>query len=118
MTHSATLDPLSALPRAPASDVKKHGWRGIMRAVSERGKVLITNHDTPEAVILSTREYAALVQAAQAASVDPVDPLQALRRRFDERLAALAEDDAGDRLRALMDKPVRLEGKVRAGPGY
>lgn len=40
--------------------------------------------------------------------------LDSLRRRFDERLAVLKTDDAGDRLRAVIRKPAKLGGKVRS----
>ena len=44
--------------------------------------------------------------------------LVALRRRFDERLAALAQDDSADRLRGVLGAPVALDGQVRAGEGH
>jgi len=106
---------LEDLPRTPATDVKKQGWRGLMRTVSSTGKVVITHHSTPEAVILSAQEYDAIASALRAAALR-VDPaLEALRHRFDERLAALNAPDAGDRLRGLMRAPVRLNGEVKAG---
>ncbi|OZI66806.1 type II toxin-antitoxin system prevent-host-death family antitoxin [Bordetella genomosp. 11] len=111
-------DALDRLPVAAASSVKKEGWRGMMRALATEGRLLITNHNQPEAVILSTAEYARLVHAAQAANQAMPDPLAELRRRFDERLAVLDDDDAGDRLRAAMRSPGRLDGKVKAGPTY
>ena len=112
------VDGLARLPRTPASDVKKLGWRGVMRTVGREGKVLVTNHDQPEAVILSTDEYQRLMQAAQGAQMQQDAALVALRRRFDERLAALAQDDAADRLRGVLGAPVALDGQVRAGEGH
>ena len=112
------VDTLEGLPRTPASDVKKHGWRGVMRAVADRGKVVITHHNDPEAVILSMREYTAMVEALRTAQAAVPDPLESLRRSFDERLAALQADDAGDRLRDMMRRPAALDGKVKAGTGY
>jgi len=103
------------LTRTPASDVKKLGWRGVMRTVGREGRVLVTNHDQPEAVILSTDEYQRLMQAAQAAQAQPDDALDTLRRRFDERLAALVAADAGERLRDVFGQPAALNGQVRAG---
>lgn len=113
--RSEALDTLEDLPRTPASSLKTLGWRGVMQAVRRTGSVLVTNHDKPEAVILSTEAYAALVSAVQAARRKDETALEALRARFDERLAALQADDAGDRLRAVMDAPAKLRGKVRAG---
>ena len=107
--------PLDQLPVAPASSVKD-GWRGMMRALSAEGRLLITNHSQPGAVIPSTAEYARLLEAARAANQAMPDPLAELRRRFDERLAALDDEQAGDRLRDLMRSPGRLDGKVRRDP--
>jgi hypothetical protein len=41
-----------------------------------------------------------------------------LRRKFDERLAALNAPGAGDRLRAAGRRPARLHGKVKAGASF
>ena len=81
--------PFDALPRTPASDVKKLGWRGVMQTVGREGTVLVTNHDRPEAVILSTAEYQRLLQAAARAQAAQGDALAALRRRFDAFLLRL-----------------------------
>ncbi|ATD68694.1 hypothetical protein CNR27_04380 [Luteimonas chenhongjianii] len=115
MTMSLKLDALDALPRTPASDVKKLGWRGVMKTIARGGKVVVTNHNTPEAVILSADEYDAILRALDAAGASQRSALDTLRARFDERLAALEADDAGARLRAVMAGPARLDGKVKAG---
>jgi hypothetical protein len=47
-----------------------------------------------------------------------VAELDALRAKFDDRLAALRAPDAGDRLRKLARRPARLHGKVKAGTGF
>jgi PHD/YefM family antitoxin component YafN of YafNO toxin-antitoxin module len=109
------LDAIEDLPRTPASDVKKLGWRGVMKTVGSRGKLVVTNHDEPQAVILSTQEYDAILHALQEAGAQHHSALERLRLSFDERLAALQADDAGTRLRGLMRGPARLGGKVRAG---
>lgn len=44
--------------------------------------------------------------------------LEVLRCRFDERLAALRQPDAADRLRAIAKSPAKLHGKVKAGASY
>lgn len=110
-----SLADFPALPRTPASDVKKLGWRGVMRAVGQDGAVLVTNHDRPEAVILSTTEYQRLLAAAEVAEARQQDALQTLRQRFDERLASLAAPDAAERLRGVLAQPAALAGQVRAG---
>ena len=112
------LDPLDDLPRTPASDVKKLGWRGVMKSLGSIGKVVVTTHNRPEAVILSAAEYDLILRALQQAAAKDGDALDALRLRFDARLASLQDDDAGDRLRRLMDGPARLRGEVRAGTGH
>ena len=112
---NATMD---ALPRVPASDVKRRGWRGVMWTLREEGAVLVTNHDRPEAVILTAAAYADLLDRAQQSESSVESDLALLRRRFDDRLAALAKPDAGDRLRSVMRGPARLRGKVRAVKTY
>ena len=120
MTAALAIAPptFDALARTPASDVKKLGWRGVMRTVGREGTVLVTNHDQPEAVILSTDEYQRLVQAAASAQARQDDALASLRHRFDERLASLQTDDAGQRLRQVFGQPVALAAQVRAGQGH
>ncbi|HET8818319.1 MAG TPA: prevent-host-death protein [Xanthomonadaceae bacterium] len=115
---STASDDLDALPRTPATSVKTLGWRGVMQGVHRDGAVLVTNHDRPEAVILSTQAYLALARAAKTGARKDADVLETLRARFDERLAALQSDDAGDRLRAVMDAPAELHGEVRAGASH
>ncbi len=112
------LDALQDLPRTPASDVKKLGWRGVMKAVGRMGKVVVTNHNEPEAVIIPVEEYDAMIRALHEAEARNDSALDELRHRFDERLASLQAADAGDRLRALMHGPAKLRGKVKAGASH
>src|SRR5690606_9901471 len=105
--------------RTPAAEVKKVGWRGVMKTVQREGKLVITNHNEPQAVILSAQAYAAI----QAALQDQVDSggsaLETLRRRFDERLASLDRPDAGSRLRGVMAAGgTQLNGDIKAGESY
>lgn len=109
---------LSDLPNIPASDLKKRGWRGVMRTLAASGPVVVTNHSEPEAVILSAQDYARLLAVVDANASKTEAGLESLRRRFDERLAALQRPDAGDRLRAITRSPTTLRGKVKAGTGY
>lgn len=111
---STNLDAIANLPHAPASDVKKIGWRGIMKAVARNGKLVVTHHNAPDAVILSIAEYDAIVQALRAAAAPGEVVLEVLRQRFDEHLDALQADDAGDRFRTLLRQPAKLGGKVKA----
>ena len=117
MVMAARLpDFLKGMPVSAASAVKSAGWRGITKALGAEGKLLITNHNEPQAVILTTAEYGRLLSAGTARSAS--DPIAELRRRFDERLSSLDKDDAGDRLRGLMASPGKLAGKVKAGSTY
>ena len=116
-TDSA-ISPLTTLPRVPASDVKRRGWRGVMQSVRAEGALLVTNHDQPEAVILSADVYATLLERAAQAESRVESDLTQLRQRFDERLAALRAPDAGERLRSVMKSTARLRGKVKAGQTF
>ena len=111
-------DLMAGLPQVPAADMKRRGWRGIMREVASRGSVLVTNHAQPEAVIVPAAEYVRLLEIAKGAESKTETELDALRLRFDKRLAALAAPAAGDRLRAVMSKPATLRGRVKAGTGH
>jgi len=86
-----------------------------MRSLSEEGRLVVTDHNETEAVILSTQEYDRLIKAARSAAANAInDPLQALRDRFDARLATLDMPDAGNRLRGVMRNPGVFGGKVKA----
>ena len=111
------IDALEDLPRTPATAVKTLGWRGVMKVLGRTGKVVVTNHNAPEAVILSAEVYADIRLALQQAAERTDPALDALRQRFDQRLAVLSAADAGDRLRGLMQAPARLGGQVKAGSG-
>ena len=78
-------------------------------------KVVVTNHNETEAVILSIEEYGAIMQASRDAGSKNEAALDMLRHRFDERLASLQATDAGERLRSSMRGPVKLGGEVKAG---
>ena len=118
MTAALAHKPLEQLPRTPASDVKKLGWRGVMKAVARSGKVLVTNHDTPEAVILSAEEYTAILTLLRDAAARDEAALEALRRKFDERLQWLNEPGAGEVIDSIFDKPLELGGKVFSGEDF
>lgn len=117
MASTLDLEAIDALPRTPASDVKKLGWRGVMKAVDRVGMVAVTHHDEPQAVILSTEAYHDILQALQEIRSKNESALEVLRRRFDERLASLQQASAGKRLRGVVRGPARLGGKVRASRG-
>jgi PHD/YefM family antitoxin component YafN of YafNO toxin-antitoxin module len=89
-----------------------------MRTLNVEGTLVITNHNQPEAVILSARAYEELLHKAGQAEARTESELVRLRQRFDERLAVLSKPDAGERLRSVLKGPARLRGRVKAGGGY
>ncbi len=118
MALALKLDAIEDLPRTPASDVKKLGWRGVMKTIARTGRVVVTNHNQPEAVILSVEDYDAVMRALQQASANDDALLETLRHRFDQRLASLQDADAGTRLRKVMQRPAKLGGNVKAGASH
>ena len=113
-THAADTG-LDQLQRKPVSDVKREGWRGVMKGVSAAGKLLMTNHDQPEAVILSLQEFRRLTELAESALRDKEHKLERLSQAFDAELAVLKRADASSRLRRAFGAPLALKGKVVAG---
>ena len=114
----ATDAKFAQMRRKPVSDVKREGWRGVMKSVGAAGKLLMTNHDQPEAVILSLQEYSLLAELAESALRVKQSKLEALSQAFDAELAVLKHADAGDRLRQAFGAPLALNGKVIAGRSY
>ena len=114
----AAADPIDDLPRIRASEVKQQGWRGVMRTLAAENAVLVTNHGRAEAVILQPEAYAGLLEKVERAESRLEADLEALRRRFDERLTSLTAAKAGERLRSVMRGRTKLGGKVKAGTSY
>lgn len=115
---TATFPPLAKLPRTPASALKKVGWRGMMKTLRSKGKLLVTNHDEPEAVIIPVAEYDALMQIVEQSETQTRTALAGLRKSFDERLAVLQDRSAAARLQSTIRGRSKLGGKVKAGSGY
>ena len=109
---------LANLPRTPASDLKKLGWRGMMNAVRSNGKILVTNHDEPEAVIVGVAEYDELLRLAEQSQAQIESVLATLRQSFDQRLSVLQGQPAATRLQSTIRGPAKLDGAVKAGSGY
>ena len=114
----AAFLPVAKLPRTPASDLKKLGWRGMMNALRSKGKLLVTNHDEPEAVIIPVAEYDALMQLVEQSEAQTEAALAGLRRSFDVRLSVLQDRSAATRLQSTIRSRPKLGGKVKAGSGY
>lgn len=118
MCAISVLEPLDALPKIPASDVKKLGWRGVMKTVNREGRIIVTNHGRPEAVVLSLEDYDEILAAAEIRRARRQADLETLRRQFDERLQALLEPGARDTFDALFDGPLDLDGRIIAGKSF
>jgi len=114
----ADVEDYAHLERKPVSDVKREGWRGVMRTVDVAGQVLMTHHDRPEAVILSLPEYRRLTELAGQVQRENKNKLERLTRAFDAELAVLRQPDAGDRLREAFGAPLALNAEVVAGRSY
>jgi prevent-host-death family protein len=114
----AELSHLEKLPRTPASDLKKFGWRGMMNTLRSKGKLVVTNHDEPEAVIISVDEYDALMQLVEQSEARTESVLLGLRESFDKRLSMLQDHSAATRMRSTMRTHAKLKGKVKAGKSY
>jgi hypothetical protein len=89
------LDAVTPLPHTPASEVKKPGWRGVMRLVRRNGKMVITNHNEPEAIVLSAKACTGLTQLAQQSATNTESALVSLQQGFDARLATARATDCG-----------------------
>ena len=113
----AAFLPLAKLPRIPASDLKKLGWRGMMNAMRSKGSLLVTNHAEPEAVIIPVAEYEDLMRLAAQSEAEAESALANLRRSFDERLSALQGQSAATGLQSTIRGSAKLGGKVRAEGG-
>lgn len=124
MLHTPVrFDPITELSRTTASSVKEH-WRKVMQEVRDQRMVVVTNHNEPQAVIISAEQYRAL-QAKVEALEQSLETLRSeapalaeLRQGFDARLAVLQQAEAGQRARALLKRPAHLQGKVKAGTGF
>lgn len=116
---SATaLKPVDALTHTPASAVKKLGWRGVMQVVARDGKVVVTNHNRPEAVILPVEEYERLLRDTQNAHTRQQTQLNALSQAYDKRMSVLRAPDAREKLRKILRRPIDFEGKTFTGDAF
>jgi PHD/YefM family antitoxin component YafN of YafNO toxin-antitoxin module len=109
---------LAKLPRTRASDLKKLGWRSMMNALRNKGKLLVTNHDEPEAVIIAVEEYDALMRVVERSEAQTELALAGLRESFDKRLSVLQGESAAARFRSNIRGRAKLGGKVKAGTSY
>jgi len=106
-------EPALELPTAPASDVKKHGWRGMMRMARDHGGVVVTHHHEPEAVIVPIAAYTRLLKAAREKESADAAVLEQLRQKFDQQLAVLNQPGAAEKIARITREPIRLRGRVK-----
>lgn len=113
-----TTNVLDRLEQLPVSEVKKRGWKAVMRLVSDKGAVVVTNHDQPEAVIVPTAEYARLREVARerAGRLDTAE--DALRQEWQQRLAVLTQPATRTAVDTLLQGPITLGGTAKAGEGW
>jgi prevent-host-death family protein len=90
----------------------------MMNALRSKGRIVVTNHDEPEAVIIPVAEYDALMQLVEQSKAQTEAALAGLRRSFDERLSGLQGRSATTRLQSTIRGHAKLGGKVKAGSGY
>ncbi len=102
------------LEKTPASDVKAKGWPELMRKVAKLGAVVVTNHNHPQAVVVSAEEYQRLVSQAAGASeaTQRAQSLKQLQAEFDAHLAVLND---GPGLARALARPARRGIKLTPG---
>jgi PHD/YefM family antitoxin component YafN of YafNO toxin-antitoxin module len=111
------LPGLDELPRQNASQVKNK-WGEVVRLVQELGSVAITNHSAVEMVLLRAATYRQLVQEVLALNAREQSVLDELASRFNSRLSALQQADAGQRVRAVFAAKGKLTRRPRAGTSF
>lgn len=102
------------LKRIPAAQVKATSWTTLRRSVRKQHGLLIIYRNQPDAVVLDIQTYTRLLNAVgQASQVRKSDSLEALRQRFDQRLAQMREEQ---RLEKVLAQPALQGIKVKLGP--
>lgn len=112
-----TLEISTDLPSKTSSDLKRIGWRGLLREVALVGQVAVTNHRTPEAVVIDAKVYDQLVNELVVLRRATQPSLTDLEERFAARIAQMRKPEVDASLRELFTSPVDLEGTVRVGRG-
>jgi antitoxin Phd len=87
-----------------ATDAKKEFGR-VLEIVLRGGRVVITKHDAPKAVVLSMDEFTALTQATERT-------LEALSGHFDALLAGMQTPKARAGMKAAFDAGPRELGRA------
>jgi prevent-host-death family protein len=74
----------------------QNGFGRVLDTVARGGRVTVTRHDTPQAVVISAEEYQALTRGER-------DDLDSLTAEFDALLARMQTPEAGEALRGAFD---------------
>jgi prevent-host-death family protein len=101
-----------------SSALKTEGWSRFVEAAKERGPLVVTHRNRPEAVVLSTAEFDRLMLIAEQEDARRAKVLSDLSASFDQRLAGLKAPGAAEALDRVMTEPLDLQGKLRAGQGF
>lgn len=83
-----SLHPSKELPSSPASELK-NAFKGVFNQALQNGAVSITRNRKREAILLSAELYDQMI-----AEIAARDPLEALRKDYDARFAAMQTDKA------------------------
>ena len=104
MAAPSTPAPPAALTSITSTEAK-NTFGAVLERVLVEGGVAITKHDEIKAVLLSVREYEALVAARR-------DPLEELAGEFDSVIARMQGRSARKAGKALFDASPKALGKA------
>lgn len=110
MYKPSKLQPLRAREpmRAVSATEAKNQFADVLESAIEHGAVVITKHEEPKAVLLSIRDYNALVG-------DGKGKLDMLTAQFDQLLDRMQHEPARDALMAAFDASPAQLGKAAVG---
>jgi prevent-host-death family protein len=91
--------------RAVSATEAKNQFADVLESAIEHGAVVITKHEEPKAVLLSIRDYNALV-------ADDTSKLDTLTAQFDQLLARMQAEPARDAMMAAFDASPAQLGKA------
>ena len=104
MSKRRILDEPSATSTVTATDVKNE-FGQVLERVIQGGRVVITRHDQPKAVLISVREFNALTNANRI-------KLDTLSGEFDALLARMQKPAARSGMKAAFDASPKQLGKA------
>jgi antitoxin Phd len=87
----------------------KNEFGRLLETVIRGGRVFITRHDAPKAVLISAEDFEVLLAAANGNAKAKLDGLNA---RFDAMLARMQEPGAREKMQAAFDASPKEMGKA------